>query len=320
MKALCRICSGEFTEENFVTNDTMLGIEGSFTYNRCKSCGCVQINRLPDNLHRFYPSEYCESFGLAGAKIDNKFKDFITKVSFHRYPVIYNILRFFELLDVRVDTIRDLKLSKNSRILDVGAGDGYFLSALSLLGFNHIQGLEPYRTKSVRDKLNIIQSTMVNLQQNLTFDVIIYNDSFEHLWDPKRELIELYKHLNPEGIIIIRLPLASNGFESFKKYWFELDPPRHFYLHTIKSLKILSEISNFKIKSIDYDSFGRSYIRSELNRKGKYFKDQPLFFQLSGELLKPSSYLFRRRAKMENKQEIGNHAVIILGKATNTTF
>ncbi|MBT4258603.1 MAG: class I SAM-dependent methyltransferase, partial [Nitrospina sp.] len=36
--------------------------------------------------------------------------------------------------------------------------------------------------------------------------------------------------------------------------WIQLDAPRHFFLYSIESLKILAEKTKFKIKEIIYDS------------------------------------------------------------------
>lgn len=312
MNPKCRVCNENITDEIFLTKDMFMSKKGEFLYYRCQNCGCVQISDFPQNLPEFYPNEYCDSFGLAGAKVGSILKNIITKTSFYRYPVIYNFLNYYEILDERVKTIRTLRLQQNVTILDVGAGDGYFLNALMNLGFNNVYGLEPYGQESIKPK--IVKGTIRDLEKGQTFDVITYNDSFEHIWDPKSELIEMYKHLNFGGIGIIRLPIAASGFRQYRQYWFELDPPRHFYLHTLKSMEILFEKSKFKILSIDYDSFGRSYMFSEMYKKGKPFVQQPLFLQLAIEFLVPNSYLLRRRAKSENNRKEGNHAIIIFKK------
>jgi 2-polyprenyl-3-methyl-5-hydroxy-6-metoxy-1,4-benzoquinol methylase len=73
--------------------------------------------------------------------------------------------------------------------------------------------------------------------------------SFEHMDNPCGVLKQIDKLLNPDGELLIRIPV-SDSF-AWRKYgvdWFQLDAPRHFFLHTTKSIALLAKNSGFVLK------------------------------------------------------------------------
>ena len=89
---------------------------------------------------------------------------------------------------------------------------------------------------------------------NNCFDIIQCKQVLEHIYSPNKLLSEIKRILNKNGVLIIDVP-NQKGFIpkmkvliNFKKdeYGF-LQPPRHSYAYTIKSLKYLLEKNNLKI-------------------------------------------------------------------------
>lgn len=72
------------------------------------------------------------------------------------------------------------------------------------------------------------------------------------------------------GTANIRVPVIDSwAAEEFKEHWAHLDPPRHFYLHSRKSLRIAAERAGLEVVSIrdDYNDFG---VRGSLQaRRGR---------------------------------------------------
>ena len=118
--------------------------------------------------------------------------------------------------------------------------------------------------------------------------------------------------------MLLRIPVTSCfAWRHYGINWFALDAPRHLYLHTVKSLQLLSQQTGFEILDIDFDSTESQFIKSELYQKGipdvdrdKYLRDshQPIFSKKQIEE-------FKARAKELNQNNDGDQATFYLYKA-----
>ncbi len=145
----------------------------------------------------------------------------------------------------------------------------------------------------------------------------MFHHSFEHLPDPIEALEAVHRLLSPGGECMIRIPLVSS--EAWKKYgthWVQLDAPRHFFLFSIESLKVLAEKTKFKIKEIVYDSSEFQFWGSE-----QYLKDIPLMAENSyGK--NPAKSIFtktqiedyKKMADKLNRESQGDQAAIYMVK------
>ena len=90
----------------------------------------------------------------------------------------------------------------------------------------------------------------------------------------------------------------------------QLDPPRHLFLHTVKSISFLAKEAGLEVKDVFYDSGTFQFTGSE-----KYLKNIPLRDK-SGEKLFSESNLadFQKRADKLNKEEKGDQAGFYLYK------
>ena len=76
----------------------------------------------------------------------------------------------------------------------------------------------------------------------------------------------------PGGAVLIRIPVG--GCFVWKKYgvnWVQLDAPRHFFLHTEKSLRLVAEPAGLELTDVVSDSKGFQFWGSE-----QYLRDVPL--------------------------------------------
>lgn len=101
------------------------------------------------------------------------------------------------------------------RLLEVGCGPGGFLQRAQRFGFRAV-GIEPSealmlqaRAKGVEVRLGLFPQC---LRDDEHFDVIVFNDVFEHLPDPARVIATCRRHLKPAGLIVINLPNAHGLF------------------------------------------------------------------------------------------------------------
>jgi SAM-dependent methyltransferase len=125
------------------------------------------------------------------------------------------------LQDVRqrnFDTILDLLqpvTPRDARLLDVGCGHGWFLAAAAARGYRAV-GIEPDRgiAELARSRAGDVRAGYFPeaLRADDVFDVVTFNDVFEHLSDAGKVLSTVRAHLHAKGLLVINLPLSSGVF------------------------------------------------------------------------------------------------------------
>ena len=96
--------------------------------------------------------------------------------------------------------------------LEIGCAEGWFLDEIKKY-VARCQGIEP--SKVAQTALDAGHDVKVGLFPNVlndgaSFDLIIYNDVFEHLPNPIEALRDCEQRLNPGGLLVLNLP-SSNG-------------------------------------------------------------------------------------------------------------
>jgi SAM-dependent methyltransferase len=105
-------------------------------------------------------------------------------------------------------------------ILDVGAGDGALLDALSARG-RDVLGLE---REAVRPDMRAVEVQEVEGQ----WAGVVFWHSLEHLPDAGRAIDHAASLLAPKGVLVIAVPnAASLQAQAFGNRWLALDLPRH---------------------------------------------------------------------------------------------
>src|SRR4029078_7219236 len=95
----------------------------------------------------------------------------------------------------------------------------------------------------------------LDLNEADKFDCIMMHHSFEHMEHEKPVLAKAKKLLKPGGTILIRIPIYSKPLlEKYGINLASLDAPRHFYVHSVKSMNILVKEAGLKIDAVDYDA------------------------------------------------------------------
>lgn len=103
------------------------------------------------------------------------------------------------------------------------------------------------------------------------YDFIMMHHSFEHMDHPDRVLAKVKELLKPKGKLLIRIPVANSyAWRKYRRYWFAWEAPRHIFLHTTRSIQLLSSGAGFSIDSVEYDSSFFHLASSE-----KYLRDFP---------------------------------------------
>ncbi|MCY3998756.1 MAG: class I SAM-dependent methyltransferase [Flavobacteriaceae bacterium] len=162
---------------------------------------------------------------------------------------------------------------KKAKILDFGAGGGYFgdylkkrVQRVDLIESNH-------RAKfQCKQKGHHVYSHLKELPKSSTYDVISLWHVLEHLYNPKETLFRLKEFLDENGILVLALPnTESLDSKRYKAYWAAWDVPRHLWHFTPQGLIGLLEdvgLQVIKKRTLFFDGF---YI-SQLSEKYKRSK------------------------------------------------
>ena len=109
-----------------------------------------------------------------------------------------------------------LKFIKKPKILEIGSGDGYFLEEcinykLSIIGSEASQkSVKKLRSKFNNQIIKLRLPENIKKKYNNLFDVIIFNDVFEHLTKLNEVIKCISRVLAKDGVVVINLP-SSDG-------------------------------------------------------------------------------------------------------------
>ena len=307
--------------------EMMFGTKEEFEYLKCSSCGCLQINDVPNNISRFYPDSYYSlkvNPELLFKKNKNSIKFYLKKIRdkyllFHSNPIglILSVLfpnhSLKKIINNYLSGIKIKKIvSEDSRILDVGCGKGELLFILREMGYRNCYGVDPFLSNDIvyENGLVVWKRTLFDITDE--FDLIMLHHSFEHMQDPEKILMKIYKLLSFDGICLIRIPIVDClAWENYRENWVQIDAPRHFFLHSRKSIEILAQKTGFFIKNTIFDSNEFQFWGSE-----KYMKGIPLTVDAKSDLKFTNKQInkFKKKAEALNKLGQGDQAVFYLSK------
>lgn len=310
----CPICNNKINNRVLNTNEKMLNTNDKFKYLNCSSCGCLSLLNIPDDMSKYYPSSYysfTKESTIHNDSVIEKLKQILRKSSMKGYIGTGN---FIDVLINRIRPIYYPWLKKNlvsfdSKILDVGCGNGFLITEMQQYGFTNLYGIDLFTQNNVReDDLKIYQTDISSLNE-IQFDLIMYHHSFEHINNPQLELQAIYKKLKDNGTLIIRVPVCdSYVFRHYQNNWVQLDAPRHYFLYTKKSMQILSENNGFQVFDFHCDSNSFQFVGSECYLRNKPLSDyQDLFTE---EELK----IWEEKSKELNQLQDGDSVCFYLKK------
>ncbi len=318
----CNICGNEENNLQIEAIEMLFGTKEMFKYIECSKCKCIQIKEIPDNLAQYYPSDY-NSFEPVVKIKDNLLKSVLKRILAKDY--LLEELNFFTKILYNsfgvgfVDKIKLTKVTQNSKILDIGSGNGHRLVGLARYGFKNITGIDPFIETDIFYDNNIKIYKKDIWEVDDTFDMIMLNHSFEHMVNPIEVLEKITKLLRSNGKVLIRIPVSNSySWKKYKSNWVALDPPRHIYLHNEKTIKILAEKFGLKLTDVLYDSSEYQFIGSE-----QYVNGIPMFSKESYYKNKESSIFsdeqiikFKEHAKKLNESSEGDAACFYLTKCS----
>ncbi len=271
----CAICQNYLNNKIFTAYEMQFGLRDPFEYFECASCGCLQIKEIPDNLDKYYPENYY-SFKTKKNPKKKPLRTFLRRQR-SRYCLFGNN-KIWPLRSKKYGSFRWLKKTKttfDSAILDVGCGNGNLINRMQRDGFQNLMGVDPFIKESLfyQNGVTVLKKGILELEGQ--FDLIMSHHSFEHMPQPLNVLKKFHELLKPEKFVLIRIPVAACfAWRHYGVNWGALDAPRHLFLHTVKSIRLLSEQAGFKVADIEFVSTENQFLHSELYLRNIPLKDR----------------------------------------------
>ncbi len=296
----CRICGNSHNNTSYTVREMMYGFRDEFKYILCSSCGCLQIAEFPSDMSQYYPSNYYSYQHIPVLKdnpVKSAFKKMRTRASFSKPNFLKRLFLKIYQPPEYFGWLKKAGVAFNDSILDVGCGIGHLLIHMQKDGFSDLTGLDPFIPEVIHyeNGVNIFNIELAELEGK--YDFIMSHHSLEHIADQYSSLIAMHGLLKKDKILLVRVPVASSyAWRFYQGNWVNLDAPRHFFLHTEKSMRILAEKVGFKVIKIEYDSTDFQFWGSE-----QYRRDIPIRSEKS-HAENPKQSIFSRK-DIEKYQE-----------------
>ena len=215
-----------------------------FDFVLCSKCHLTYLNPRPtiEALPSTYPSSY---------------KPFHFNKTDSKYNLILAIRNILE--SRKAAKYRSLLPSK-ARILDVGCGDGRYLSLMKKVSQGEwiMEGVD-FNEEAVKRAREFGIKAVAGSYEDTAFDkksydLILMNQVIEHFPDPGPAVEKAWRELKPGGIISIETP-SLDGIDAHifrKRFWGGYHFPRHLTLFSEVSINLFLKNRKFEVLSVNY--------------------------------------------------------------------
>jgi len=264
----CRICQSQTGSVHYA-KERLIGLSEEFRYFHCRKCGCLQLDQEVENLEKFYGSGYGT---IHASAVKQMLRTVMYYFSSSPIELLAKTMAVFTP-GCNYGLMRVLrKLPKDIDILDVGCGSGRLLHGLRSLGFTgRLIGVDAFleRNQTFDNHVEIRKADLTSFADAKGFDLISLMHTFEHVAKQEESLNAIKRLLKPGGLCVISIPIVgSEQWHRFGTQWVQMDPPRHFFLHTPDSFRILAERSGMKVSHTIRESSAFQFWGTALVRKG----------------------------------------------------
>lgn len=231
----CSVCGSSPLRRFFSVSDTNQGIPGSWDILGCDACGLGVLSPFPspDQVASFYRDEFYTGEG-------------------QRFRAWMESLRSW-LAHIRGNTLNRL-VPQRGRLMDFGSGAGHFAAAQARAGWD-VVALDPYSPTSTTSKFDLDRDRISLDFPDQNFDAVTLWYVIEHLSNPRAVIEELHRVTKPGGVLVLaQQDFASIQARIFGPRWLFLDPPRHLWQFTIKSLSELARQAGYEIIAVEHSS------------------------------------------------------------------
>jgi SAM-dependent methyltransferase len=267
----CRICGNAAGNRAFVAREMMLGLRHRFDYSECGACGALQIRQIPTDLGPYYAPPY---YSMERARPAGRAKRWLRgRIGAHALgrPDPVGWLLGGVGGAAALEGFKDHGVTRDARVLDVGAGAGQTLLMFHDFGFRRLLGVDPFISADIRyaNGVEVRRAGIPDVEDR--WDLLMFHHSFEHVPDPVETLAAARARLASGGRILIRTPVAAESWRAYGPDWVELDAPRHLHVHTRRSMEHLAESMGLRVLDVIPEPYAFELWGSE-----QYRRDIPL--------------------------------------------
>lgn len=222
-----------------------------FFFRECKGCDLVYLSPRPaaTELARIYPDKY-NPFRFHNIKnpIARLGRNFVQRKKVHEITKL---------------------LPQRANIIDVGCGSGTLLMLLRKFGRKHWRLFgNDFNSEALnqvkRLRIETIPGRFEEIDTSLRFDLIILNQTLEHLDYPARVIRKAAESLAPNGVLFIETP-SIEGLDAVlfrRRYWGGYHIPRHWTLFSANSINKLLLAEGFQKVKVTYLTSPSFWIQS----------------------------------------------------------
>lgn len=319
LRRTCLLCGMNCGGALLEVRETMLGTHEPFLEWRCSSCGSYNLVDPPTSLSRYYPSSYYSfKAGSGGQFLGRKL---FVRLAYQGLTLrlvrtrIGGLICQNQILTTTAFILESGLDPKKSKLLDVGSGTGEMLGYLSSLGFRELVGIDAFIPDDIvrGDGVKVFRRTLAEV--NETYDLVMFNHSFEHFPDPVETLRQTRRIMSPGGLCMIRVPVAGSfSANKFVNNWVQLDAPRHLVVPSEEGVRKAVLLAGMKLEHVWYDSGPFQFIGSErvLSRTKLTNKDREQPRRLVSSGLGVSVTKLRLKAAHLNNIGAGDQAAFLV--------
>jgi len=320
----CRVCGSEEGSVHY-PRESMTGSWEAFAYFECSVCGLLQILRYPDDMSTFYAEGYYshspKRSTILGRMVDGlKGVRDAAEASRAHHPLAITLKLLAPSLGIRrTYEILGAYLDRADSILDVGSGgSGSFLRLAARFNIPTLHGIDPFLKYETIEIGPILLEKKSVFQVAREYSVVIFNHSLEHMPNQIETLRAAYNATAPGGYCIVRVPCKdSMAWQQYGINWAQLDPPRHFYLHTLQSIDIVADKCGFNVVEIGWDSYGFQFWGSEQISNGVALNDSSSLLNAGFFESRRVKRASERKAFQANSDQQGDQVVVVLRRPSN---
>lgn len=296
----CLLCGNEGRLLYQDLRDRLFNVPGIWVLLNCQKCHLIWLHPcpIPQEIGKLYSEYFTHDIKVESSEKGTGLLRTLRKIN-HALPryafdyrnkggtfktlriLVWLASRFGPLRDIVEGSMMWLNRSRPGKLLDIGCGNGQFLSRMQGFGWQ-VFGVEPdgQAAKIAREKfgISIYEGTLEEVDfHDDTFDTITMSHVIEHLPDPINTLRECYRVLKPGGQLVITTPnIKSLGHRLFRESWRGFEVPRHLFLFSLYSLRTCAERLGFKVLKLRTSARIAPYIwvTSQLIRQDGILPDE----------------------------------------------